>query len=227
MPNHVTTRITVIGSNNEVKKVLKDIKSDHSDFDFNQIISSPECLKGFEPHMGILARAENALGLPVDEHPLIADLQKSNRTRECFSLCKADDIPAVIRAISNFAECGHMYWHSWNSDNWGTKWNAYDVSVNDNEIKFDTAWSHPIPIIEHLSKKFPDIQFDIQYADEDIGSNCGQYSIKNNEGFDIKDFQLDWKKSTPEEQHRIVAFALAVKGYSETADEWLSDRDYE
>lgn len=47
-------------------------------------------------------------------------------------------------------------WYDWQVENWGTKWNAYDQNCNFDakygvlDIKFDTAWSPPVPIIEAL-----------------------------------------------------------------------------
>ena len=74
-------------------------------------------------------------------------------------------------------------WYDWNVRNWGTKWNAYDTSVTPQpgdlcELRFDTAWSHPAPVIEALSEKFPDEIIEVAFADEDFGSNCGRYKIK-------------------------------------------------
>ena len=67
---------------------------------------------------------------------------------------------------------------------WGTKWNAYGQSAEDNtstRVSFETAWSHPVPVIEALSKKFPEHEIKVRFADEDTGSNCGYYTIKNGE----------------------------------------------
>jgi len=79
-------------------------------------------------------------------------------------------------------------WYSWSVKNWGTKWNAYDVAVFRDEndegtilITFQTAWSHPRPVIQALSKKFPETDFGLMYADEDWGANYGMYNIKNEE----------------------------------------------
>ncbi len=46
-------------------------------------------------------------------------------------------------------------WYDWQIENWGTKWNAYEQSLEDLgygvlELRFDTAWSPPFPIIEAL-----------------------------------------------------------------------------
>lgn len=64
-------------------------------------------------------------------------------------------------------------WYHWNCDNWGTKWNARAISLKDNgnslEFEFDTAWSPPIPIIQKLSKLFPDLKLTLTYAESGMG----------------------------------------------------------
>ena len=75
---------------------------------------------------------------------------------------------------------GKVSWYSWNTENWGTKWNAYDVDRrSETDLKFETAWSHPVPVVKALSEKFPNVDIRVRYADEDIGSNLGEYTIRN------------------------------------------------
>jgi hypothetical protein len=75
---------------------------------------------------------------------------------------------------------GAHNWYEWCLQNWGTKWNSYESStISDNELYFLTAWSPPIRVIMELSKKFPENTFTLKYADEDIGSNVGKVTIKN------------------------------------------------
>lgn len=74
-------------------------------------------------------------------------------------------------------------WHSWNSRTWGTKWNAYSVSEvtgapgDHAVVSFDTAWSHPFPIIAALSARFPDEPIHVKFASEDVGSHFGEYAV--------------------------------------------------
>lgn len=82
--------------------------------------------------------------------------------------------------------------------NWGTKWNAYEVTISNGVVTFDTAWSHPEPVIDELSSKFPDEEIEIRYAD------LGHYTIKNGKvtKFDIEDnikFATDVKGIDPVE----------------------------
>ena len=66
-------------------------------------------------------------------------------------------------------------WYKWRNRYWGTKWGAYDCYsiIEDNSITFvfSTAWSMPYPIIERLC--LLGYEFELKYADEDLGSNCG------------------------------------------------------
>lgn len=69
--------------------------------------------------------------------------------------------------------------HYWYIAKWDTKWNSYgytaDTGFKDGKLTFLTAWSAPHPILEKLSEMYPDIKFEHEWADEDIGMNCGRY----------------------------------------------------
>ncbi len=71
--------------------------------------------------------------------------------------------------------------YEWCCEHWGTKWNAYDIAFDYDSITFCTAWATPLPIWEALSKHIPDVQMVIEYADEDIGRNCGILIYLNGE----------------------------------------------
>jgi hypothetical protein len=48
-------------------------------------------------------------------------------------------------------------WYYWKIDNWGTKWNSYNVEVESNfddelTVSFDTAWAPPIEIFEKIKE---------------------------------------------------------------------------
>lgn len=82
---------------------------------------------------------------------------------------------------------GRPNWYDWNRENWGTKWNAYQL--NDERDTFDTvhfqtAWSAPKDFMYKLSTVFPAVKFKFSWADEDTGSNCGDLLIKNGDIID-------------------------------------------
>lgn len=68
-------------------------------------------------------------------------------------------------------------WYAWRNKYWGTKWNAYDsyTIIGKTYIKFifSTAWQAPMPIYKQLVKSYYPLKWEVKYADEDIGVNCG------------------------------------------------------
>lgn len=84
--------------------------------------------------------------------------------------------------LKNLEEYGATDWYDWHINNWGTKWNAYEAKLlNDNSIGFQTAWSTPVDIVKALSLQYPSLQFEVKYADEDYGYNVGEYTFENGE----------------------------------------------
>lgn len=81
--------------------------------------------------------------------------------------------------VENQRLYGHRDWYSWSIENWGTKWNTSETYLCDGEVVFVTAWSNPYPIILQLSQDFPDLLIKLKFADESIGSNCGEYHLKD------------------------------------------------
>lgn len=71
---------------------------------------------------------------------------------------------------------GTNNWYDWSIENWGTKWNAYDCYLeDDNIIIFNTAWSAPIPVLDALAEICYEnnVWFTSKWADEDMGYNIG------------------------------------------------------
>lgn len=101
-------------------------------------------------------------------------------------------------------------WYDWCPKNWGTKWNAYDISFDGYDtLRFDTAWSNPEPVMQALSKMFPSVVIWVMYADEDIGNNLGAYKMRNGKKFD------EW---TPKDEEADY-FARAIKFAPQDKDE--------
>lgn len=75
--------------------------------------------------------------------------------------------------IRPFGENVTKNWYFWRLENWGTKWNSQRTKIIDNQhILFETAWSMPHEIFLALSKKYQ-TRVEVEYADEDLGYNCG------------------------------------------------------
>ena len=82
--------------------------------------------------------------------------------------------------ISNIKEYGHATWYEWCIENWGTKWDACRVCYDETRIVFETAWSSPASILVEISKGLKNDEFELQFADEDFGSdNNGVVCFRN------------------------------------------------
>jgi hypothetical protein len=184
--------------------------------DFNKIIPKPEILDkiiadGSDTIVNVLF---GDLNLENPSNNILQNLQISN----FLSSLKRKDIQnmdderfenliSVTRAKREF---GYTSWYDWSSANWGTKWNAYEALIENGAVKFDTAWATPLPVIEKLSKMFPDEEIHVRYADEDYGSNYGEFIIKNGNRNDI-------------EVKDPIRFALTLKG--EEIPEYCKEND--
>ena len=82
-----------------------------------------------------------------------------------------------------YEQYGHCDWYSWSIANWGTKWGACDVDVEEDEdevhIFFTTAWDYPQPIFDKLIEMFPD---------ETISGRCEE------EGHNFPTFEWEYTK---------------------------------
>ena len=54
-------------------------------------------------------------------------------------------------------------WYAWRNQNWGTKWDCYEVEIDDSEmpygfeVTFDTAWAPPEEIHSAIQEQFDDL----------------------------------------------------------------------
>lgn len=187
MPNHITNILTITGSEAEVRKCLESIRGieDEQYMDFNKIIPMPESLNitsgsSVESAIDIIQNNTKKFEMMMEYHWVkeqgiksIEELKESIKSR-----LTQKDFDEALKAIDNEIKYGCRDWYSWSNLHWGTKWNAYDqILENDDTIIFDTAWASPYPVMEKLAQMFPSLHFCVKYADDDLGHNCGVYEF--------------------------------------------------
>lgn len=154
MPNHVTT---ILRAEREVIHALLT----EDGVDFNRIIPMPDdVIRGSVGHANIDGEYQKVYYPEPDPD---------------------SDDPMGLRGKPIPYPEGATDWYEWSIEHWGTKWNAYDheVSEDDTVVRFDTAWAHPYPVMTKLSEMFPDQILQVVYADEDLGNNFGVYAMKD------------------------------------------------
>ncbi|MEV7952957.1 hypothetical protein [Streptomyces sp. NPDC088141] len=163
MPNHITTKITGPAG------ILDVLTRRHTDAKCLAHDAAEAERKQLHIERG---RADNYAYQPLDMNKVFVD----------FAMLIPQPENIETGGCSGSHNESVVCWYRWNVDNWGTKWNGYNLSIEQGDdasaqLRFDTAWSHPFPIVKALSEKFPDALIEISYADEDLGRNLGQYVI--------------------------------------------------
>ncbi len=205
MPNYVFNKVHFFGNENRIKELRKLVETDETAFDFNRIAPMPESLNlphGSSETLAIACAYAKSAGKTTCE-----EFEKGWRDEKSF-----DEWTAIgEKYLDNIEKYGCTTWYDWCYENWGTKWNACEpIWSGANYVTFNTAWSSPVPIYKKLTELFPDVSFEVTYADEDLGNNCGVITWNQREGFidspmDDFDFACDVWGYDPDEMRREYA----------------------
>lgn len=232
MANHITNRVKFIIRGEEIlKKVMTE-----NNFDFEKIIPTPKTLlvtsgsivnftityaynkKSEEEKARIKETIKNYLefkNLEKKEKCYLEYLEEELNLKEGintplkdFGIKSLEDLGNFY--INNIIKYGFPTWYEWRIANWGTKWNAFDTEILSNdEVKFQTAWNCPEEIFKALSNIYEDVEIVVNYADKDIGNNCGRICFLNGEVIEYIDKEGD------------IDFALGLRGISRKEyNEW-------
>lgn len=201
MPNYVAN---VVKMKDITKMPLFTEQDNKNYFDFNKIIPMPESLNvesGSRTEMAVVYFLTDRCAIPIrcmnpDDKKiadaLVENMFSENWLQEVYTRTQewAYNAPESKKAemfsmgqiyVDNYKKYGAATWYNWRIDNWGTKWNALGTGkwIDDDTITFKTAWSAPLPVMEKLSKMYPDRNVVIKWADEDEGSNTGEIVYRN------------------------------------------------
>lgn len=164
--------------------------------------------------------AEIICGVPVDDHPLLAAIQSSNRQRFDIKKLSDESFEQFIGMVRSWRACGYLHPMDFNRKVWGTKWNACRPKAEPDEgrCEFETAWSCPMGVLRKLSERFPADTITVTFADEGIGSNCGTFTLKAGEIAE-QDIAPAWNSLSEADKVKWKAFARQVTGWQAEEDE--------
>ena len=99
-------------------------------------------------------------------------------------------------------------------NHWGTKFGPYDTElISDYEFSFHTTNATPHTAMIKMSNKYPKIEFNIRYADEDIGYNVGEYTLLNGETIATEIPLLDLVDDVITKESFIMAYNIINDDY--------------
>jgi len=163
MPSWCENRITINAeSEEEMATFLAAVAGPDGPFDFNTICPIPVVLEH---------GAEGRRAFEVDGQRLTLERWLERRNEEGHLLEIRPFTPDELQA---FASQPHATLWDWILENWGCKWPAQDVVLDDDgetaTLQFDTPWDPPTGIIKALRERFPDVQisafFDVPDLEE-------------------------------------------------------------
>lgn len=231
MPNWVSNEIHMrnIGINTK-------LYNNEGNFDFNSVIPMPESvlntIDGSETNIaiklvlyianqryylysGIESRLFDATvsdrELILDNSDLLDDIKKyMNWNNIDFDTAVHELIEKGLQYIGNMCMYQHPTWYDWACRNWDTKWNASSTEVlNDNCVRFNTAWNVPEAVLLQLSQIYPYDEIIDNWIEE--GGMCGITSFYNGEKIQDDTYIIDWKSMYDEDgESRNALFAKVV-----------------
>lgn len=194
MPNHTANNFTVTGPKDDVLRFVAQIKGTDSDIDFNKVLPIPDELRGTSSPSRIQTQEE------IDQIWAEWNKRKDEGKLSSFEMERPMGLGITQAKYDEFIlKYGYADWYDWSIFNWGTKWNAYDVtewSINECSeytasatIYYETAWSPATALWLNVSKNYPTLEFYHEFADEG-GAFLGSETIVD--GRFISEEELEW-----------------------------------
>ena len=189
MANYHQSTLTLRGERETVEKVFDSIKNDEDKrvIDFDKVIPMPK-----ELNIESNSAAETIIILLMRQArfmmfgPYSPEVKDAWERYEKMDDQRKEENEALAKKyLMNIAKYDYPNWYSWHIAKWGTKWNSiegYGTQRREGDtLYFETANGFCEPVIEELSKMYPDVEFIYKAADEDIGSNTIKGTYRNGE----------------------------------------------
>ena len=223
MANDFRNRLTLRGERETLEKVFDSISTKGAFkngsgrvFDFEKVIPTPDDLhiesnSGAETVVLLYMRQAGFMFASPYDRFVKTELERYEKWDD---ETKAKMKKLARQYLANIAKYEYPNWYSFHIDKWGTKWNSYGANVRKGDsLEYETANGYPKHVVEELSRKWPDVEFDLTAADEDIGS----YTIKGT----FKNGVFDGV-----EEHRTPkAFDIAFELFPEQKEKYRQEED--
>lgn len=181
MPNWVVNKVTVLEGGEEFLRRVADALS-KKEMLFEEFIPVPETYKVYDT-----TNHPDGKGLVVGKKYTSWPGSAFKGAGEIITQQLIDEYKAATKEQEE--KYGAVGWYHFGCKYWGTKWDVSDFSVVRDEdtgtIEFSTAWSMPEGFYARISEMYPEMKFLVEYADEDMGNNCGAVLYHNTTTRDI------------------------------------------
>ena len=136
MPNWCVNKLTVEGPKTERARFFR-------------------AASGLQPHESIIERLNGREPPTLDFNVFIP---YPAHFTELDALAEAERKKGNNHVKDGFNQGGY----EWCIKHWGTKWNV-DCTRRGNVLRFETAWSPPLPVMAAMATRFPALTFTLRY----------------------------------------------------------------
>ena len=202
--NSVKNIIKLIGTPKSIKKAMGELIIEDDRFVFESFSPLPDELQGTDPIQKIIPDKDyeevlTSFKLKMDS----GDLEDWESVPVSHSIHK--------KLILKY---GYDNWYDWSMNHWGTKFGPYNTElISDCEFSFYTTNATPHSAMIKMSNKYPKIEFNVRYADEDIGFNVGEYTLLNGETIATEIPLSDLVDNTITKESFIMAYNIINDDY--------------
>ncbi len=200
MPNHVQNSIYIkYGkfTEEQISKIKKEFCRENGSLDFNKFIPQPD--NTINVALGANTVTEYSAFFKYNPLNYNEEMMKKVLNCDIFKTFEKDEEPTIVDGLRIDLWISKWYdenkyelakedilpnWYDWNLENWGTKWNAYDGSVEPSGIYFNTANSEICPelrkaIVEKLkdileSNQWESLIYSFNYEENDYLLYCDE-----------------------------------------------------
>jgi len=198
MPNWVVNKVTILEGGEEFLKRATATFERKGEL-FEEFVPVPETYKLYDT-----TNHPNGKGLVIGEKYTSWPGSDFKGVGEIITQQLIDEYKAATKEQEE--KYGVVGWYHFGCKYWGTKWDVSDFCVIRDEdmgtLEFSTAWSMPEGFYARISEMYPKMKFLVEYADEDMGSNCGAVLFYNMSTIDIDAstmYALTLHKYTPQD----------------------------
>jgi hypothetical protein len=166
----------------KAKHLVHDDERNERFLDFNTVIPRPKELEGTEESTeldkGLIVFGHNdSGGQRMLDYPEVveAGVTDLDGLKELIVKRWPDCVAQAERHLKVKELTGYLNWYDWSLDNWGTKWNSWELEIVKDTSKqlafrFLTANRPPIPVLNELVLMWPQLDF-----------SCRGYDVSNDD----------------------------------------------
>ena len=119
------------------------------------------------------------------------------KKKEYHDLSFHASVPIPQRIIkAHLKNSSNDEWYRFCNNKWGTKWDCYEITLYHTDrytcYSFETAWCPPIAWVVAVSKKYPHLKFNVEWAEE--GGEGGAFMYHGGDCFHEHHFNTqEWR----------------------------------